>query len=857
VVTCSGHVGQIATWSDDLTRQVPGQQTFRLEKGTIVGGIVNNPEGEPIEAVAVEVYRYYTGSTMPKEDGSLSVYARDELTTDKDGRWLCDVMPADMNDTGISFEHKEYQRSSWSGDDRPEAELRAKSAVIVMQHGLRLYGVVRNAVGQPIKNARIQLGEYGEDAARTGEDGRFDIRSIKEETQILTVQSKPCAPVLRVVEVSGLAAEQVFVLEEGQPLKGKVVDANGVPVPEVAIYVEKWQGYNSLRKNMKSLKDGTFGWKNAPAGTMALSIQARGYMEMTVSDVVADGQERVFVLGEPIQVKGKVTDAVTGEPVEQFELEPGIAWVEQGRSISFQPGWAKEFKDGQYDYTFDRFGNCYGVRIVAKGYLPAESRIIEPNERLAICDFALQRSAGAKGVVRLPDGKPAAGVTVYMLSKDEHPYLQNGNVQGGSDRPSTKTDAKGAFSMAETGTDYKVGAICDAGLAMVTSEELKRSGEIKLAAWGRVEGQYFTGSKPAAARKIQMVYQGENWSGSPATVTDEEGRFVFTTVRPGEATIDGHSVEVMPGETASVVIGGTGRTVTAELVLSEEPAAAVPERSFSINVTPLVDEEEFLKLIPLPANIDSMTLAEVSQWYQDWANTDEGKKLLREVQSQVAPGRLYMPVKVDGSTATIDDVPAGQYSLQGQMYAIKPDGNRDYQNPLAHVYYEFEVPQIKEGQLDVPLDLGKIEIGRKPAVEGMAPNFELEGTDGRKIQLSDYAGKVALVTMCISQVGPEVPEIVDLKKVYEMYGSNRRFAMIGIVPGTKSHPIIRVMVRELALPWPQGYASSQKVVKILSDFGSSFSGMWNVLIGADGRIIASNLKGEELQKKVAEALAEK
>ena len=39
------------------------------------------------------------------------------------------------------------------------------------------------------------------------------------------------------------------------------------------------------------------------------------------------------------------------------------------------------------------------------------------------------------------------------------------------------------------------------------------------------------------------------------------------------------------------------------------------------------------------------------------------------------------------------------------------------------------------------------------------------------------------------------------------------------------------------------------------DYGAGEMNMWNVLIGADGKIIASSLKGEELFEKVAEALS--
>jgi protocatechuate 3,4-dioxygenase beta subunit len=851
----AGCVGQMACWTDEAALSIPAQQTYRLDKAITIGGVVQTPENKPLEGVSVEVHKYIGNDE--RDDGTARQYLRDTQITDRDGRWRCDMMPADMSNTGISFLHKEYQESGWSDNEMPEPELRALKAVMTLQPGHRLYGIVTNSEGQPLKGARVQLGEYGGEAVRTGEDGRFDIRSIKEEAQIVTVQAKQYAPLLRVVQVPELAVEQVFVLDKGQVLSGKVVDTNGTPIPEATVYVEKWQGYKSLRKNMKTLKDGTFGWKNAPAGALELSIMAKGYRETIATGIVADGQEKVIVLSEQVRVKGRVTDAATGEPVSDFEFQPGFAWPDSGRTISFQPmsSWAKKFTNGDYSYAFERAANCYGVRIVAKGYLPAESRVIEPNERLAICDIALQRSGGVKGIVRLPDGKPAAGVSVYIFSQDEHPYLNNGKLGNGSGRPSTKTAADGTFSLPEPAQEYKVGVTATEGLALVTSKDLQQSGEVKLVPWGVVEGQYYSGSKPAAGRKISLVYQGDDWSASHTGQTDEQGHFVFMTVRPGVSSIDGHAVDVLAGQTTTVVIGGAGRTVRMELVLPDELSGALSEKAFSLYVTPQQDEEALLRLLPVPASIDSMTMAQVAEWYRNYTNSDEGKRFIKEHLSQAAPGRLYMPVNIEGRVAVVEDVPAGLYTLAGRIYASKADGAPDYQKPVTSVYHEFEVPAIQDGQLDVPLDLGKVDVGRKPRVGAAAPNFEMEGADGHKMQLSDYAGKVVLVVMCISQGGAEDPEVTSLKKLYETHSGDSRFAMIGIVPEPRSHPVIRVMMREMALPWPVGYTGAQKATMILRDYGASDVGSWNVLVSADGKILATDLKADELVQKVEEALA--
>jgi len=860
VVTRAGYAGQSATWRDEAARFVPSPQLFRLDRGTVIGGIVRNPEGQPIEAVDVEVYRYYRD--MPKEDGTPSPYVRAELKTDKEGRWLCDMIPADMNNTGIGFKHPEYQSSSWSSD-RPEAELRAGTAVQVLEHGLRLYGVVRNTEGQPIAKAKIVLGDYGEEVARTGEDGRFDMRNVKNKLQVVTVEAKSYAPAMREVAVEKFAEEQVFILDQGTPLRGKVVDANGAGVAKASISVDKWQGYHTIRANIKTDESGRFEYKMAPVGKMDLSIMAEGYREVIVTDVVADGQDKVFALGELVRVTGRVTDATTGEPVREFRFAPGIAWADQGRSISFQESthWTKEFKDGQYDYTFDRFGNCYAVRIIAPGYLPADSRVIEPNERNVICDFALQRSTQVKGIVYLPNGSRAAGVTVYMLTRNVGLYLDNGRVQEDSGRVSVKTGPDGVFILEESAEEYQLVALGDAGVATAKGDDLKRSGAMTLASWGKVEGTYYEGSKPAAGRKLNLVYQMARTEGhypvihgTLSGVTDEQGHFRFERVRPGPATIDGYAVEVAAGETATVAIGGKGRTVKAELVLSEELMNAAQERSFSLSVSPEMDEDEMMSRVPVPAGIDSMTIAQVAEWYQNFANSEEGKKLFEEFTAKSSVGRRYVPVKVEGNAVTIEDVPAGKYILQGQVRPVRAGGIIDWENTLANVYHQFVVPEIQEGQLDIPLDIGKIKVGAKPA-DGMAPDFVLETADGRTIRLSDYRGKLVLLTICVGLGPDKEPEIANLKKIYEAYSTDERFAMLGIVPGIKSHPIIRVMMREFALPWLQGYAGSQNAGRIAAEYRLGNMSVWSVLVGADGKIIASGLTGEELQKKVAEALA--
>jgi len=124
---------------------------------------------------------------------------------------------------------------------------------------------------------------------------------------------------------------------------------------------------------------------------------------------------------------------------------------------------------------------------------------------------------------------------------------------------------------------------------------------------------------------------------------------------------------------------------------------------------------------------------------------------------------------------------------------------------------------------------------------------------GKDISLSDYIGKnkVVLVDFWASWCGPcrvEMPNVVEAYKKYKSKG----FEIVG-VSLDESKDDWNKAIKDMKMNWPQ--MSDLKGWQ--SDLGAVYSVQsipFTLLIDQDGKIIAQNLRGEELEKKLEEVL---
>ena len=190
--------------------------------------------------------------------------------------------------------------------------------------------------------------------------------------------------------------------------------------------------------------------------------------------------------------------------------------------------------------------------------------------------------------------------------------------------------------------------------------------------------------------------------------------------------------------------------------------------------------------------------------------------------------------------------------LPGDAYLFNGDSDVVYYRTVAEALEKSypESPYLQTLLAEITRMDARLNLSSR-ITESKYPDLELMDIYGKKIRLSSLAGKVILLDFWSAELGSSNQLNADLKEIYRKYAEAPVGFEVYQVAIDTSKPLWITAVQEQQLPWIS--------VSDLRGRGSAALGLYNVqklptnfLIDKNGSIVARDIYGKELEKKLAE-----
>ena len=218
-------------------------------------------------------------------------------------------------------------------------------------------------------------------------------------------------------------------------------------------------------------------------------------------------------------------------------------------------------------------------------------------------------------------------------------------------------------------------------------------------------------------------------------------------------------------------------------------------------------------------------------------NTDAAEKAKIDYQAMIDNNKVYTKNFVKEHSNSIVSAYIALFQLADQI-----DGTE-----LDSITSKF-APEISKSEYVVKLK-ELVQEQKKTAIGALAPDFTMNDTEGKPVQLSSLKGKIVLVDFWASWCGPCRQENPNVVKLYQQY-HGKGFEILGVsldktkedwLKAIKDDNLTWIHVSDLQF-WQNAAARLYGVNAIPQSF----------LLDKDGKIIGKGLRGEQLAKKLME-----
>lgn len=585
-----GKMPAVITESKTNLSQFTSNQTVVLQRGTTIGGVVKDAQGQPVAGAEVVIHKARKLSThhYSRQDFDLT-------RTGADGKWTSSSLPADLSGLGLHVSHPDFRPAFFMTDGYAPAPtntanisttttttsfrrlpdgtmeavpirrvqvggrspmpppvtsntLLAASAEMVLQPAILLQGTLVDTADKPVPQAEVivQRPSGARKLLRTDAAGKFQTRLTEPGDATVIVLRAGFAPLYQAINVqAGLAPVEVKLVPP-LVLRGRVQDRATRPVAGARVRLDEWQGTTDLvRFSTLTDEQGVFVWTGAPPDRVMFHVSKTNYTATRHS--TSGGGNLLITINRPAGVYGKVLDADTMKPVETFFLVPGRKYSQGETRINWDRSDGLRGFGGEYSLRLSTyyFQPEARVMIEAPGYEPQISRALTGIDAHTN-DFLLRRGKGLSGVVLGPDGTPAAGAALTIIEKGDSGYMdQSGQVRGnGGSGDVIRSDAQGRFEFSPKLEPDKLFVTHEQGFGEAKVADVAKGGKITLQKWARVQGAMRVGEKGASDAVVRLMSNQDyiadesgyatGFSFSLKVEPDADGNFLFEKVPPGE-----------------------------------------------------------------------------------------------------------------------------------------------------------------------------------------------------------------------------------------------------------------------------------------------------------------------------------